>query len=635
MDIALLLTVLLALGIGAQWLAWALKQPSILFLLIIGIIVGPVLNYFQPDELLGDLLFPFISLGVAVILFEGSLTLNLHEIKQHGRVVQNLVTIGILSTVAVIAAGAYWLFDMNILVAVLFGALVCVTGPTVIQPLLRSVRPNKNISNVLKWEGIIIDPLGAIAVVLVYEYIVSGGNQGHSLLVFGKIVLLASILGFFGALILAFLIKRYWVPEYLRAVFTLAYVLLMFAVSNHLESESGLLTVTILGVILANWKGFPRDHLLEFHESITTLLISVLFIILAARINLTDLYGVGINGIILLLIVMFIARPLTVWLCSIGSNLKFNEKLMISWIGPRGIVAAAVSSLFAIRLKDTDLEGVHLLVPLVFLVIMGTVIIQGLGSKIIATLLKVRQPSNSGVLIVGANKVSLKVAQLIKEAGYEVLMADPNYSNIAKARMEGLRTYYGNPVSNHAELNMDLVGMGHLFAMSTDKELNTLAEMHFRHEFGERHIYRLSIGNEANVSDAQQRAKDLVSHRLFGKDVTFNKLASLLAKGAKLKTTSINKTYTYQDYREANKKAVPLFFIDKNNDLKPITDHTHLQEVEGGFKLISMVPDNKPSQPKNAPKADALDKSKAAFNKPASTVANTTKQTPSASPSHT
>lgn len=389
MDTALLLSGVLALGMGAQWLAWYLKQPSILFLLLIGILIGPVLGYFQPDEVLGNLLFPFISLGVAIILFEGSLTLEFHEIKQHGRMVQNLVSIGVVITIAVISLTAYLLFDMDPKVALLFGALVCVTGPTVIAPLLRSVSPKKNISNILKWEGIIIDPIGAIAVVLVYEYIISGGHS-NSLLLFGQIVLLAGVLGMAGAAMLAFLIKRYWIPEYLRNVFTLAYVLLLFSLSNHIEHESGLLTVTVLGVALANWKGFPRDHILEFNESLTVLLISMLFIVLAARMDLASLAAVGMSGVILLLVSMFVARPLAVWASAVGTNLKTNEKLMISWVGPRGIVAAAISSLFAIRLQDQDLQGVELLVPLVFVIIIGTVLIQGLGAKMVGTLLKVR-----------------------------------------------------------------------------------------------------------------------------------------------------------------------------------------------------------------------------------------------------
>lgn len=587
MDTALLLSGVLALGMGAQWLAWYLKQPSILFLLLIGILIGPVLGYFQPDEVLGNLLFPFISLGVAIILFEGSLTLEFHEIKQHGRMVQNLVSIGVVITIAVISLTAYLLFDMDPKVALLFGALVCVTGPTVIAPLLRSVSPKKNISNILKWEGIIIDPIGAIAVVLVYEYIISGGHS-NSLLLFGQIVLLAGVLGMAGAAMLAFLIKRYWIPEYLRNVFTLAYVLLLFSLSNHIEHESGLLTVTVLGVALANWKGFPRDHILEFNESLTVLLISMLFIVLAARMDLASLAAVGMSGVILLLVAMFVARPLAVWASAVGTNLKTNEKLMISWVGPRGIVAAAISSLFAIRLQDQDLQGVELLVPLVFVIIIGTVLIQGLGAKMVGTLLKVREPANNGVLIVGANPVARMIANVIKEQGYEVVVADASYTNIAKARMEGLRTYYGNPVSDHAERHMDLIGIGHLFAMSTDRELNTLSEVYFRHEFGERNVYRLLQADEKARPERQRNQQSMASKWLFGADVTYGQLASMVSKKARVKVTNLTETYGYQQFLQDNKSAVPLFAIDKNGTMK-VVNSLFMLSAQSGFKVVALV----------------------------------------------
>lgn len=587
MDTALLLSGVLALGMGAQWLAWYLKQPSILFLLLIGILIGPVLGYFQPDEVLGNLLFPFISLGVAIILFEGSLTLEFHEIKQHGRMVQNLVSIGVVITIAVISLTAYLLFDMDPKVALLFGALVCVTGPTVIAPLLRSVSPKKNISNILKWEGIIIDPIGAIAVVLVYEYIISGGHS-NSLLLFGQIVLLAGVLGMAGAAMLAFLIKRYWIPEYLRNVFTLAYVLLLFSLSNHIEHESGLLTVTVLGVALANWKGFPRDHILEFNESLTVLLISMLFIVLAARMDLASLAAVGMSGVILLLVAMFVARPLAVWASAVGTNLKTNEKLMISWVGPRGIVAAAISSLFAIRLQDQDLQGVELLVPLVFVIIIGTVLIQGLGAKMVGTLLKVREPANNGVLIVGANPVARMIANVIKGQGYEVVVADASYTNIAKARMEGLRTYYGNPVSDHAERHMDLIGIGHLFAMSTDRELNTLSEVYFRHEFGERNVYRLLLADEKARPERQRNQQSMTSKWLFGTEITHGKLANMIAKNARIKIVNLTETYDYQQFQQDNRQAVPLFTIDKNNVLRVVSAHFQPNKA-AGFKVVALV----------------------------------------------
>lgn len=600
---SLVISGVVALGIAAQWLAWYLKQPSIIFLLAIGVLVGPVLGLFDPNQVLGDILFPFISLGVAVILFEGSLTLQFHELKSHGKVVQKLVSLGVVISIALISLVAYLLFEMDWKIALLFGALVCVTGPTVIIPMLRSVRPNKTISNILKWEGIIIDPIGAIAVVLVYEFILSGGSN-NPLLLFGGIVLLGMVLGLLGAAFIAFVVKRHLLPEYLKNVFILAFVLFVFALSNYIEHESGLLTVTVMGVALANWPKFPKDEVLHFNESLSVLLISVLFIVLAARVELESLYAVGMAGVVLLAVVMLVARPAAVWASAHKSTLTFNEKAMISWIGPRGIVAAAISSLFAIKLTELNqkpefnLTGVELLVPLVFLIIAGTVIIQSLGAKFVGNLLKVREPAANGVLLIGSNAVALRVAKALKEQNFDVLIAHNNYTNISKARMEGIRCYYGNPISEHAEINLDLIGIGHMFAMSVDQELNSLSEMHFKHEFGENSVYRLQFTENAK-NNREKKQKNFRSHWLFGKDITYAKLASMVAKDARVKVTKITENYTYSQYRADNTSFIPLFYIDNRNVLHVISA-VH-NNVPNDVKLISLVvKDEKAAEAKTA-----------------------------------
>ncbi len=587
MDTSLLLALVVALGIGGQWLGWYTKQPAILFLLATGILIGPVLGLFQPDVVLGDLLFPIISLGVAVILFEGALTLEFEEIKHHGRMIQLLVSVGMLITVAVLSLASYFLFNMDWRIALLFGSLVCVTGPTVIAPLLRSVHPTKKIANILKWEGIIVDPVGAIAVVLVYEYIISGGDN-NEFAMFAKIIAIAVALGFSGAWVLANLIKRFLVPEYLRNVFVLAFILTFFTLSNHLSHESGLLTVTILGVALANWKDFPKEHILEFKESLTILLISVLFIILAARVDLNSLLQVGWKGVALLAIAMFVARPLAIWVSSIGSDLTTNEKWMISWIGPRGIVAAAISSLFAIRLQDSELQGVDLLVPLVFTIIIGTVFIQGLGAKKVAKLLGVCKVADNGVLIVGADPVALLIAQSLKDADIDVLVASSNYEEISRARMLGLRTYFGSPISTHADNNLDLIGMGYLFAMSQDKEINTLCQWHYNHEFGSDNIFRLRCCEESqNQTSRLDRQANYEPNWLFETCATHRKLETLIRHNARIKVTNLTENYDFAQFKADNEQFIALYTIDENNFITVINEKT--QNIPTHCRLVSLV----------------------------------------------
>lgn len=588
MDISLLLAGIVGLGILAQWIGWYTKQPAILFLLSIGILMGPVFKILDPDVVLGDLLFPVISLGVAIILFEGALTLEFKEITHHGRVVQLMITVGALITIVVLATACYYLFAVDWRVALLFGALVCVTGPTVIAPLLRSVHPTAKIANILKWEGILIDPIGAIAVVLVYEYIITGG-QHNEITTFVKLVSIAIVLGMLGAWVLAKLIKKNFVPDFLRNVFVLAFVLVLFTVSNHLSHESGLLTVTILGVALANWKNFPKDNILEFKESLTLLLISVLFIVLAARVNLNQLKAVGWHGLTLLAVAMFIARPLAIWISAIGSDLTSNEKLMISWIGPRGIVAAAISSLFAIRLHDSGIEGVELLVPLVFTIIIGTVVIQGLGAKTVANLLGVRKIADTGVLVVGANPVALMVAKSLQDAEIDVLVASSRYYDIARARMLGLNTYYGSPVSTHADTHLDLIGLGYLFAMSKDKEKNVLCQWHYAHDFGNHNIFRLRFEAEQQTSSRSDQQDHLKPNWLFNESVTYDYLENMLAQNARVKTTLLNENYTFEQYQQSNTNFVPLYTIDENNRISVINDPN---KPIANCKLVALVIEN-------------------------------------------
>ncbi len=592
MDLALTFSFILALGIGAQWLAWFLKQPSILFLLLAGLLIGPVFGVVNPDELLGDWLFPMVSLGVAIILFEGAMTLEFHEIRKHGRTVTRLVTVGVLVSIAVVALAAYLLFDMHPEIALLLGTLVCVTGPTVIVPILRSVRPNANISNILRWEGILIDPIGALMVVLVYAYIVSENSGNQPFFVFAKTLLVGLVIGAIAALILVFLVKRYLIPEYLKNVFTLAWVLLVYSLSNAIEHESGLVTVTVMGIVLANFPKFPKAEILHFKESLSVILISVLFIVLAARIDLQSFAQMGYKGLIILLVIMGIARPIGVWLSSLGSSLTRSEKLMISWIAPRGIVAAAVSSLFVIRLENQALQGTELLVPLVFTIIIGTVLIQSLGAKPIGHLLGVCEPQPNGVLIAGGNDVALAIGKSLSDNGFSVMIANTRFEEIKKARMAGIETYYGNPVSEHADRYLELIGIGSLFAMSPRKEANILTILKYQHEFGHKNVYRLKVAESKTMTSKEKTHSNWQTPWLFGENITFARLNSMLSQGASVKTTLITNGFSYESY-QADKKQnehqfVPLYAISPSHELFVFSSDDS-PKIAKGWKVVALV----------------------------------------------
>jgi len=580
------------LGITCQWFAWWVRIPSILFLLTAGILAGPILGLLNPDMLLGDLLFPFVSLSVAVILFEGSLTLKFQDIRGHGKTVSNLVTIGALITWAIVGYSTYRLLDLSIELAFLFGAIVVVTGPTVIIPMLRIVRPNTKVANVLRWEGIVIDPLGALLAVLVFDFIISG--QQHNVLstmflAFGKIILSGFLIGFISAWSLGNLLRKQLVPQYLRNIFTLISVLTVFVLSETIESESGLLAVTVMGITMANMKDMDIDNILDFKESLSVLLISVLFIVLAARIEIAELIFVGWPAIILLGIIILIARPVAVFVSSIGSDLSFNEKLMIAWIGPRGIVAAAISALFALRLEDAGYSEAVLLVPLTFVIIIGTVVIQSTTAQHIAEFLKVREPSPTGLLIVGAGNVARAIAKELQSHGFNTLLTDSTWENIRLARMDGLETYFGNPVSEHADRNLNLSGLGKLLAMSGRLNLDTLACLQFKSEFGTKNTYELKTTREKHTEEKHIVSTKHRGYELFSEDADYGNLAYRLRNQAEIKSTQLSDEFTFERYlKEYEGNIVPMFAIDNKQRLHVFVVNGEMKP-KPGWTIIAMI----------------------------------------------
>jgi CPA1 family monovalent cation:H+ antiporter len=569
------------LGIACQWLAWWAKLPAILFLLLCGLVVGPVTGILKPDDLFGSLLFPIVSLSVAIILFEGSLTLRMDEIKGSGSVVRNLISVGALITWLVTAAATYFMLAFPFEIALLFGAVVVVTGPTVIMPMIRTVRPNAKIANILRWEGIAIDPLGALLAVLVFDFIISrqSGNAFTSVaLAFGGIVLLGTLIGIVAAWLLGLVLRRHYVPEYLRNVLTLTLVFAVYAFADFIEHESGLLAVTIMGMTLANMDDTNIDDILDFKESLSVLLISGLFIILAARIEFYQFNQIGWQAISILIVIMLLARPLAVWISSIGSDLSFNEKFLISWIGPRGIVAAAVASVFALRLEEAGYPDAVFLVPLTFLVIIGTVVIQSATAKQFAIWLNVREPAPDGVLIIGAGNVARAIGKAIQDHNFKVVLTDSNWENTSFARMESLITYYGNPISEHAERHLDLVGVGRMLAMSGRGNLDTLASLRFRADFGQKGVYELKTTRENIIDDKHKISTRHRGYQLFGDDVTHGVLASWLRNGAEIRSTQLSDAFNFTQYmKKYEGHIIPLFAIDKKRRL-------HFFVVEKTFK---------------------------------------------------
>lgn len=584
----LVLAGIVVLGIGCQWLAWRLKVPAILPLLITGFLVGPVLHWLHPRELLGDLFFPSISLSVAIILFEGALTLEFREIRRLRGVVRNLITVGALVTLIGGGIAAWLLLDLPWLIALLFGALIVVTGPTVIGPLLRNVRPTQRVASILKWEGILIDPIGALLAVIIFDIIVAEGPVGDPSLIalstFGRIMAIGLILGVMSGYITAFVIKRYWVPDYLNELFALAMVIGVFALSDVLQSESGLLAVTVMGVVLAN-SGLHQLHdMWHFKERISILLISTLFIILAANITFDQLSLLGVNSFILLGIVLFVLRPLSIWVSTLNSDLSRNERIFLSWIAPRGIVAASVSSLFAFRLEELGYEEASILAPLTFLVIVGTVFLHGSTAKWVAQRLGVAESDPQGFLMMGATRFARALAKLLKENGFTVLLVDTNRRNVQTARIEGLEAYQGNLLSDTVQDDLNFGGLGRFLALTSNDEANALACVHMRDTFGARKVYQLPPREE----NGQEFVSGLMGRILFDARATYETLEALMQRGAVIKATLLTEKFTCDEYRRVwGEYALPLLAFRGKKVIIATTDEPF--QPEPGWKIVSLV----------------------------------------------
>lgn len=573
MSAPLLLVIIGISSLAAQWVAWLLRLPAILPLLVFGILLGPVGHVLQPDALFGSLLFPLVSLSVAIILFEGALTLRFDEIQGLGKVVRNLVTIGMLITFLVISVSCWALLDFPPELAALVGAVTVVTGPTVIAPLMRVVRPNRAINQVLRWEGIIIDPVGAIFTLLVFEFIVLSQKAESLMHLFWTLGVTAAV-GMAGGVLFGWLLgialKRVLLPGYLQNFAVLAVMLTAFGLSNAVADESGLLTVTIMGIWLANMRDVDLTDIIAFKEELSALLISGLFIILAARLDLNALLAMGWPLLALLLIVQFIARPLCIAASTAGSSLHWREKVMLSWVSPRGIVAAAVSSLFALTLERTGYPGADKLVTVVFAVIIGTVVLQSLTSSMLARSLRVQQQEPRGVLIVGANSVARSVAAALKKLDIPVQVTDSSWEYYRQARMEGIAAYYGNAWSEHAENFLDLSETAHVLALSPNRHQNALAVYHFSHIFGEGNVAAIRSGPALKNRRDSESPRFRRHEVLFGQEQTYGRLSSLLAKGATLKTTRLNENFGWVDYLEKNHGVIPLFVQDEAGKLSVV-----------------------------------------------------------------
>jgi len=583
---------IVVLGILAQWLAWRLHLPSILLLLIFGVIAGPVSGVLDPDLVFGDLLFPLVSISVAIILFEGGLNLKLNELKKTRSVVMGLVSTGIVITWILTAAAAYFIVGLELRLAVLLGAALVVSGPTVIIPLLRQIRPLGNIGSIVKWEGIVNDPIGALLAVLVFEVILLGDAEGGTGVVVGgvfKAIFLGGGIGIAGAGVIVLLLRRYFIPDFLQNPVSLMLVVTCYVASDAIQPESGLLSVTVMGIALANQQFVSIRHILEFKENLRVLLIASLFIILAARLPIDAPVFASPAGWLLVACLILVVRPLAVLGATVKSSLAWREKLFLMWIAPRGIVAAAVVSVFAIRLQEIGVAGGESLVPFTFQVIAVTVAVYGLTSPLVARRLKLALPNPQGLLIGGAHAWARDIARVLTKAGLPVTLIDSNWANVTEARNAGLSAHYANILSEDILVDVPMDGIGRFLAMTPNDEVNTISVLHFVDVFGRAEVYQLAPATGGAAAARSNLPLHLRGRYLFDKEANFSYITALIRGGAVVKATPITGEYNYEAFQSMyGSRALSLFILSESGSLEVCTA-ARPAEPDAGDILISIV----------------------------------------------
>ncbi len=586
----------LLLGMAAQWLAWRLRLPSILLLLAFGFIAGRLVTFDTSAH--QEALFSLVSLAVATILLEGGLSLNFREIRQtHGAVIR-LCTLGVGLTWVLATAAAAYFMELDLRLAAVLGAVLVVTGPTVIGPLLRHIKPTRDMGAVIRWEGIVVDPIGAMLAVVVFQIILlSSHAEAVSVVaaVLGKALLAGGLGGFLTGKGLEQLYKRHLVPGYLHSPVLLAVALMAYAVSNLILPEVGLVTVTVLGVTLANQRSVLLTHIFEFKKNLSILLVSCLFIVLSASIQLDAVRSLGWGCLMFLAALIVVVRPASVILATIGSGLTWRQRGFLSLLAPRGIVAAAVTSVFALEIMKAvnrhelpgELAGqVSKLVPLTFVVIVGTVSLYGIIAAPVARWLGLAARNPQGVLFIGAQPWVIEIAGLLREAGVDVMLIDRDAANVARARMAGLPASATDALSRYVSEDLDLFGLGKLLAVTPNFELNTLACDEFRHEFGLANVYQLRSGE--NATQRTDRSHRMRGRPLFGESFNSEAIDRMIELGARAKRTPLTEKFPFAEFKARyGEDVLPMFVLDANGKMTVLVQDS--PEPGPGEVIIGLI----------------------------------------------
>lgn len=548
MHAATLVVIVLAAGLTSQWLAARYRLPAIVILITAGLLLGPVTGVVHVNAS-SEALTEMIGLGVAIILFEGAMDLRLAEYRRVGPGVRRLTMLGPPIAWVLGATAAHVVGGLSWAVSWVIGAILVVTGPTVILPLLRQERLNKRISSLLKWEGIVNDPVGVLMAVLAFGYVTAGEDGfDHTLLALVAALAAAAVFGGLGGWLTARLYQRGMVPYHLKAPLLMVIVLVVFWASNQIQHESGLLSVTVMGIIFANTKLVERERLLHFKENLTLVLVSVLFIVIPSQLEMEQLRLLDWRVLALVLTILFVVRPATIALATLRSPVAKRDRVLLAWIAPRGIVAAATAGVMGPALAEAGYADAELLLPIVFLVILVTVLAHGLTLGPLARRLGLAAGAANGVLIVGASPWVESFAATLQRLGVSVLVVDGTYAALKPLRVAGVPTYFGEILSDHAEHDLEVGHLSYLLCATDNDYYNALVCRTKGALFGTHRTFQLPTHQE---SRQEQRRLTLQrrGYYAFDGETVLPTLDQRLSEGWRVRATKLTADFDFADLR--------------------------------------------------------------------------------------
>lgn len=594
-DITLQVVITVIAGITAQVLAAYLKVPSIVFLLLFGILLGSDATGLLHPQVLGTGLEVIVALATAIILFEGGLNLDLRELDKVSFTLQLLVTLGTLITLLGGSIAAHYLGEFPWAIAFLYASVVVVTGPTVISPLLKQINVDRQVATLLEGEGVLIDPVGAILAFVVLDTILNG-DPDPKIAVIGLFVRLGigAAIGAVGGYLMSLIFKHAnFLSFELKNLVVLAVLWGLFTLAQTIRTESGVMTTVVAGAVFAN-SSVPEERLLRhFKGQLTILSVSVLFILLAADLSMKSVFALGWGSLFTVLVLMFVVRPINILCCTWNSDLNWRQKIFLSWVAPRGIVCASVASLFAISLTQHGINGGDAIKALVFLTIIMTVVCQGLTAGWMANLLQINSREATGAVIVGCNPLSVLIARLFQQRGEKIVLIDTDPESSQAAEAENLRVIASSALDNGVLEEAGLSSVGTFLAMTNNGEVNFVLAQRASEEFNPPRVLAVFPRNpQANGTNTNYKV-----NQAFASDLTIKTWNEYLNDGkVKIGKTTLSSV-------DFDNQQIQLQALIKTGELLPLLverdEHLQvmpaMQDWEVGDRIIYLLHDPRPN----------------------------------------